>query len=170
MVAMAIVVGAAMLLFGRRLFWVFVVGVGFLAGAALAMEVFRAEDQWLVLAAAVVGGAFGAALMYVAQKLAVGLAGFLAGAYLGHELAGALQGPGPEWVWFLAGGVIGMILLYALFNWALILLSSLGGAAVVADHAPLEHPWPLVLFVGLALLGIIVQTRQYRGKRRGRGD
>jgi hypothetical protein len=156
----AILVGIAMLLFGRRLFWVFVAGIGFVSGALLAAEFLSEQEAWVLLVAAVVAGVVGALLALLAQKIAIGIAGFLAGGYLGHIIAESAGGGDYAWLAFVVAGVLGAVLLIALFDWALILLSSLTGAAVVSQHVPWETPWPAVTFLVLLVVGLAVQIRQ----------
>lgn len=158
-------VGIGLLLFGRRLFWLFLAGTGFLAGAWLSVEFLGGQSDAVQLGAAVALGVVGALVAFKAQKIAVGLGGFLAGAYLAHALQGATAFAGPAWVPVVVGGIVGALLLAALFNWALIALSSLLGAAVVAQNAPIPPPWPVVAFVVLLALGLAIQTRQFRGKK-----
>jgi hypothetical protein len=156
----AILVGIAMLLFGRRLFWVFVAGIGFVSGALLAAEFLGEQEAWVVLVAAAVVGLVGTVLALLAQKIAIGIAGFLAGGYLGHIIAENMGGGEYAWLVFVVAGVVGAVLLIALFDWALILLSSLTGAAVVSQHVPWETPWPAVTFLVLLVVGLAVQIRQ----------
>jgi hypothetical protein len=159
------VVGIALLLFGRRLFWLFLAGTGFAVGAALSAVFLKGQSESVQLGAAVVLGVLGALVAFKAQKIAVGLGGFLAGAYIGNALWTTFQFPVPGWVAPIVGGVVGAILLAALFNWALIALSSLLGAALVYQNVTLAPPWPVVVFLGLLVLGLSVQSRQY-GKRK----
>lgn len=160
-----------MLVLGRRLFWVFVVGMGFVFGARLATEYLKLESgmEWLV--AVLVAGLLGAMLAKLAQKIVVVVAGFLAGGYLAHVV---VLGGRPDLmpgIAFLVGGVVGAILLVVLFDWALIVISSLTGAAVIAEALPLTDPWPVPVFLGLVLVGLLVQSRGLRGKKKDKdGD
>lgn len=162
----ALGVGIALLLFGRRLFWLFLAGTGFAMGAWLSVEFLKGQPESVTLGAAVVLGIAGALLAFMAQKLAVRLGGFFAGAYLGNAFQVAFPLNAPGWVAPVVGGIIGALLLSALFNWALIVLSSLLGAAVVAQNVPVVSPWPVVLFVGLFLFGLVLQSRQISGGRK----
>ncbi len=159
------VVGIALLLFGRRLFWLFLAGTGFAIGAWLSVVFLEGQSDSVKLGAAIALGVLGALVAFKAQKMAVGLGGFLAGAYVGNALWMAFQFPVPGWVAPLVGGVVGAILLAALFNWTLIALSSLLGAAVVYQNVALAPPWPVVVFLGLLVLGLSVQSRQYARRK-----
>lgn len=156
-------VGLGLLLAGRRLFWLFVGGAAFLVGFMLAQEYLpdQGENARLVLAVGI--GLAGAALAYVAQKIALSLGGFLAGGFLGATLVRellALAGPAPA-VAFLVGGVVGLVLIHVIFDWALTLLSAVAGAYVIGQMLPLEGGAQLVVVAVLAALGVAVQKRMF---------
>jgi len=166
MSAASVFVGVMLLVLGRRLFWVFLAGTGFLLGAWLSVEFLHQQPEAVRLGAAVVLGLAGVALAFMAQKVAVGIGGFLAGIILGQALAGVYPFGGPPWLPPLVGGVVGIFLLAAVFNWALIAFSSLLGAAVITQNAAVAQPWPPVLFGLLLAVGLVVQTRQYKGRKK----
>lgn len=161
-------IGSAVLLFGRRLFWLFVAGSGFAAGAALAATFFHGQPDWVGLAIAGAAGVIGALVALFAQKVAIGIAGCLAGGYLGTILAPSLPGNLAPWIPMVIGSIVGALLLGLIFNWALIALSSLVGATLAtAGLAPsLAPPAPAILWVALVCVGLALQTRQLRGKSR----
>ncbi|MBX3747990.1 MAG: DUF4203 domain-containing protein [Verrucomicrobiae bacterium] len=163
MMPISLVLGGAMLVLGRRLFWVFVVGTGFILGARLATELLGESAGWGWLAAVLGAGLLGALLALLAQKVAVAVAGFLAGGYLAHALVLHYRwDEAPPWVAFVVGGAVGSFLLMVLFDWALIAISSLTGAAVITEQIPVEPPWPVAVFLGLLVLGLAVQARGMR--------
>src|SRR5215467_8179107 len=92
---LAFLVGAVLLVLGRRLFWLFVGIVGFVTVYRLSLEALHVHPFAVRLALALVAGLFGVLLAVFVQRLAVGLAGFLVGAWfaaglLGLDLAHAL--------------------------------------------------------------------------------
>ncbi len=159
------IVGIALLLFGRRLFWLFLAGAGFAVGAALSVTFLQGQSEAVRLGAAVLLGVLGALVAFKAQKIAVGLGGFLAGAYLGNALWIAFQFPVPGWVAPIVGGILGAILMAALFNWTLIALSSLLGAALIVQHVVIPPPWPIAAFFGLVVVGLAFQSRGYARRK-----
>jgi hypothetical protein len=163
MTVINILLGAALLFFGRRLFWLFVAGVGFVAGVMLATAILGSEPQWLAVLIGLGVGLIGALLSVFLQELVVAVAGFLAGAYLFYTVAFALGFGSFAWLAFLVGGVIGTLLVLALFDWALIGLSALIGATLIVQNLALERTLSVLAFVGLAAFGIVVQARQFRG-------
>jgi len=152
---LALVAGVALLIAGRRLFWLFVGLVGF-------FTVYRwfapqpGSGRWLI---AILAGLLGIVLAIFLQRLAVALAGFLVGGWfvagmLGVTLATARGG---DLLLVFIGGVIAAVLAVWLFDVALVILSSLAGAdlIVLALH-PRPGPGKLMIVV-LALVGIAVQ-------------
>src|ERR1041385_6355086 len=76
----SVLVGLALLLFGRRLFWLFVAALGFAIGLQLAPYLSQNPPLWLSLLLSLGLGLLGALLAVVLQKLAIAIAGFLVGA------------------------------------------------------------------------------------------
>jgi hypothetical protein len=155
-----ILAGGALLFFGRRLFWLFVAAVGFVVGARLAADTFGGEPGWVIMVIALGVGMIGALVSIFLQRLVVGIAGFLAGGYVLYTLAFGLEQEPLAWVAFLVGGIIGAILVMAVFDWALIILSALTGASVIAQNVSLDRPASALVFVVLLVLGVVVQARQ----------
>ena len=56
MIVLEILVGVALLSLGRKLFWLFVSGVGFASGALLATVVLQNQPIWVTLLVAVGAG------------------------------------------------------------------------------------------------------------------
>jgi hypothetical protein len=161
--------GLVLLLFGRRLFWLFVALAGFGAGMYVAHDYFQMESPGLSLAIALLAGVLGALLSIFLQKLAVGVAGFAAGGYLAALLLKNLNAESFAWIGFIIGGVLGALFLLTLFEWALIILSSLVGAAFVADG--LATPQTALGVFGAALvIGIIVQRMQLPDEKKPRAE
>jgi hypothetical protein len=159
------IVGAALLGFGRKAFWLFVAGVGFVIGLYLATRTFQFESGWVVLGIALAGGLLGALLAVVLQSVGVALAGFVGGGYAAVTLLNATGWgqslladlPYRSWVFFFVGGILGAFLIGVLFDWALIALSSLLGAILIVQVMPLETPAKALLFVFLLAMGVVVQ-------------
>jgi hypothetical protein len=125
-----VVIGAAILLFGRKLFWLFVAALGFAMGIAVA--------------------------------------GFIAGGRIAWALAVAFWVEHTHYrgITFVIGGILGALLLLALFDWVLILLSSVEGAHLIANGIVLPENGALILFIVLAVIGVVVQGSMLRGSRR----
>jgi hypothetical protein len=161
MIIIKIILGGMLLLSGRRLFWLLVGGIGFLAGSYLASILFQGASEWVLLTIALVIGVIGAVLAQFLQKVGVGLAGFiLGGMALSGLVASMLGGSGlPEWATFLIGGGMGILLTIILFDWSLIILSSLAGAWMIISVVSLPFPIMALIFLVLFFVGLTLQFR-----------
>ena len=132
-------IGIVILFFGRKLFWLCVAAVGFAAGVEIAPHLVHEPSPLLALTVALVLGLIGALLALFLQKIAVAVLGFLAG-----------------------GKLAGAILLLVLFDWALIVVSSLIGAHLIQSTIALPPSGSTIVFIGLVVLGILVQVASLR--------
>ena len=130
---LSVLIGAVVLFFGRKLFWLCVAAVGFAAGVEVAPHLVHEPSAILSLSVAVVFGFIGALLAMFLQKVAIAIAGFLAGGKLALALVTAFLANGANYpgVTFIIGGIIGAVLLLALFDWTLIVLSAVVGAYLI---------------------------------------
>lgn len=159
-----IVFGLVVLTLGRKLFWLFVGFIGFAAGFHYGASVWQLQSQLLVIGVAVIAGIIGAVLAVFFQKIAVGLAGFAGGGYITLNLINLLgiRLVRLEWLPYLIGGVIGMLMLFFIFDWALILISSLAGASMITQALILNPGLEIGLFLALVICGLVIQTALYR--------
>lgn len=67
---------------------------------------------------------------------------------------------------FLIGGTAGAILFLLLLDWALIVVTTLTGSALIAYQSGLGGSAGPALFAGLVILGMLVQGNALRGDRR----
>src|SRR5439155_26242838 len=90
---------------------------------------------WVQLTFAILLGFIVALLALFLQKLAIGLAGFVAGGRLAVGLVATflVQYVSHYWLTFIIGGLSGTVLLLMLFDWALIFVSSLIVAHLITN-------------------------------------
>lgn len=167
-----VLLGVLLLSCGRRLFWLFVGTVGFVAGARFAERFLPVQADDVIIVFCLVCGVLSAILAITLRKIALGVAGFLAGGYLltqllvaGGQMHGQGAGDFAPWMAFLVGGLAGALLMNAVFAWTLIVLSSLGGAALVCESF---HAAPQIVsaaFTVLAILGVTIQSGVIRRQR-----
>jgi len=168
MVVFEIILGLALLIAGRRLFWLFVGAMGFILGLLLAGLVFKGQPEWVIIVASLVLGLIGAALARSFQQLMLVLAGFVAGGYIISSLVSLLHFniPVNSQVLFVLCGLIGAALVTSLFDWAVIILSSVSGASLVAGNLNLAQQTTTILLLVLSVIGIAVQAGWLRWRRR----
>ncbi len=165
---LSIVIGAAILLFGRKLFWLFVAALGFAVGLEIAAYFMKEPPQWMMLVVALGCGVMGALLAILLQKLAIAVAGFIAGGRIAWALAASFWVDHIHYrgITFVIGGIIGALLLLSLFDWVLILLSSIEGAHLISSGITLPEKGTLILFIALAVIGVLIQGSLLRRSRR----
>ncbi|HLF75416.1 MAG TPA: hypothetical protein VI524_13760 [Anaerolineales bacterium] len=162
-----LILGAALLVAGRKLFWLFVGAAGFITGMQLASGLLQRSEAVAILIGLAVGLVF-ALLAIFLQRIAIAIAGFLAGGYILTALAGMLrlEGGFVFWILYVIGGIIGLILVSLLFDWALISLSSLAGASLIVQGLFAESPAGGLIFFIILIIGVVIQGSVLRQERR----
>jgi hypothetical protein len=165
-----ILLGSGMLFFGRRLFWLFVGVAGFIFGMRVAVFLLHGRPEWATLAIAIGAGLLGALFAVFLQRLAIAVAGFVLGGYGLPVMLGQLGwGAGHSyWILVLAGGIAGLLLVSLLFDWALIILSSVAGAVLILGPFPAGLHARRLLVVLLIAVGIALQAGLMRESRKRR--
>jgi hypothetical protein len=161
------ILGGALLIAGRKLFWLFVGAAGFLTGIQLATRFWQGPDLLAILVGLVLGVIF-ALLAVFLQALVIGIAGFLIGGYiltvlaalLGIDLAGVTT-----LIVYLVGGLIGLVLVKFLFDWAIITLSSLAGASLIVQAFSPQGATGGILFFILFIAGVLIQGSLLRREK-----
>jgi hypothetical protein len=153
-----------MLTSGRKLFWLFLGVMGFILGFDLAERMVQGQPQGVIFVIALIAGVACALLAVLLQKFAILAGGFIAGGYLLPALLkefGASTGH-YYWLLFVAGGIVGALLMKVFFSWALIVLSSVVGSQLVLHSLHFGPQLRKVLFIFLLLTGIVIQAAMTR--------
>jgi len=163
--------GLVLLAFGRRVFWLLVAATGFAVGWSLTEYFVGDVPEHVPFIGGLAIGLLGALIAVIAQKIAILLGGFLAGGYaamiLLQNILPSLSTPG--WIPFVVGGILGALLLKKVFEWTLIVLTSIVGAIfVLVGFQVVENIHPIVVLL-LAALGVVFQSRSKRsGEEKGK--
>ncbi len=160
MPAVQVILGVVLLFFGRSLYWAFVAVAGFLVGVQLADVTLADQTQVVRVLAAVSAGVVGALLAILVKRAGFALGELFAGGYLALSLAGAAGYVNHHLLWFGIGGLMGAVLTAVLMDWAIIVLSSLVGAAAIAAALGLLPAVSMILLFVLAAVGIAVQGKR----------
>ncbi len=158
-------IAAVVILFlGRQIFWLFVAALGAVEGGQLALTYFANQPPWVQVAAVILGGVLGAVIGMFLQPLAAAIVGFYAGGAVAQDLVmrWGLTAPTYAWLPFVIGGILGAVLMLMIFNWALIVLSSLYGATLIVQNTHFPADTQRILFLVLFVLGLVVQTALYK--------
>src|SRR5262245_14461378 len=115
-----VLIGVVVLFFGRKLFWLCVAAVGFAVGVEIAPLLVNESSSLLALLIALVFGVLGALLALFLQKVAIAVLGFLAGGKLATAIAASFFVHYAQYstFTFVVGGIIGVLMLLALFGLA----------------------------------------------------
>jgi hypothetical protein len=162
-----VILGSIQLLLGRRIFWLMVGIAGFLVGLYVTIYTLN-TPAWLKLLIGLGVGLIAALLAVVIQKpmaavfafFAFGLAAVLFSSALGVERGSSLY-----WIVFVIAGLVGAIMVFILFEWALIIGTSLIGAGAATAGLAVLLKFPanglpaLILFLVLIAIGISSQSR-----------
>jgi len=162
------ILGSALLVAGRKLFWLFVGVIGFIIGVQVATRFFHGSDLMTIIAGLGLGVIFAVLAIFV-ETLAIGIAGFLGGGYILLGLAGwfGLDQGVLAWVIFIVGGIIGAALIATLFDWALILISSLAGSSMIINAFHFGRLMAALIFIVLLFIGMAVQASMLSMEKRG---
>ncbi len=164
-------VGIALLIAGRKLYWLALGGVGFFLGLWLADQILDLRSSGLELGLGFLLGVLSAFLATAAQRLAVSLGGFFIGGSLAYWVATwavtSLHWPGGAWVWFVVvlGAIFGTLIGSVLFEASLVALTSLMGAMLIAQTSHIGQPHESWLFLILLGIGMVAQSGRSRRPR-----
>ena len=155
-----VLVGLALLLMGRQLFWIFVAAAGFILGSSLASQFLIGQSTLVILAVGLTAGLVGVVVAVFAQNLAIGIAGFVMGSYVLAFLFYTIGLFGTGWTWLalIGGGIIATALVLALFDLALIALSSLAGANLIIQVTNFSPVMTSLVFILLLAIGVVFQV------------
>ena len=164
MFLIAAFIGLLMITMGRQIYWLFVGGIGFIFGIILATQYYSGESDWVMIFIALLAGVAGALFAYSLDTVALIVAGLLTGGYLAYVLLLTL-GFETDLIFrilIIVGGNIGLLLVLYNKDWALIILSSMGGATLFVQSTGYSQTVSLILFISLSILGVIIQTVRWR--------
>jgi hypothetical protein len=165
------IIGFILLTLGKKLYWLFVAAVGFVVGLAVADTYIQLEPHWLVYVVALGVGVIGALLATFLQKIALALVGFFVGGYGAYYLVSTYRtvpNATTNLAVFIVGGIVGLILVASLFNWALYILSSWAGSTLITQavnaNVELSPEFSMAIFFTLFVLGMVIQAGLLREK------
>lgn len=156
-----LLVGIALLVAGKKLFWLAVGALGFVAGWQLGEQLLPHATPITRLVVAAALGVVGIVLAIVLQKVAVGVAGFLLGVLLAVRILPMLglhlgQGQG---IVIAAIGLVVAVIALVLFGFALVVLTAGAGASMLVEALRPAPNLAVVLLVVLWVIGVLVQRR-----------
>ena len=189
--AIILVVGGVIAcFFGYRLFRIVLAIFGFIIGALAASSLFGTSDTWPMLAAALIGGLLGAAVLIAAYFVGVALVGAGLGAAVAN-IAFATSNRDPHFLVVVFCSIAGAVAAMYLQRYFIIVGTAFGGAqtlivgamAIIGDRRALQaaaagdvwvvYPldpapgqrWVAIAWIVLGLIGIGVQLGWTAGEK-----
>ena len=158
MIIFDLIFGFLLVFAGRNLFWLCVGIVGFLIGVQCATSLGYSNAGMAMLLAFALG-CLGALLAIGFEWFMVIFGvGFLGGGYLLMKIfPSASQQDAYSWLIFVVGGIVGLCLMVIIFDWTLIIISSLLGATLIVNAFHGKSISHEILFIGSMVTGIVVQ-------------
>jgi len=154
--------GTTVLLFGKKLFWLFVAITGAVTGLELGKVFFVGDattsGYLFALGLALVGGYLAVYL----QRMAFIFVGFIAGGYLSFVISTMSNYPVNPLMAGTIGACVGALLVAMFADRAIILISALVGAVTISNTFLLQPPQSYLAIFLLVALGWMFQTKRKR--------
>lgn len=166
-----IVLGLAVAFMGRKLLWLFIAAAGFIIAYDLTNRFLGDSTVSLIISIGV-----GLVAGYYATKFAnllINIAGFILVGNAALTVYGWFFSTEQIWVAvlvFAIGGLVGLGLIRTMFDLAIILISALGGASMVAEGAAAIVPllaqplWSAIIAVAVVVVGAAFQYRAWKAE------
>jgi hypothetical protein len=157
-----------LLFFGRKLFWLFVAVFGFILGFYYGPLLWPAQSLIIIWGIALGAGILGAILAFVAKDAAILVSGFLAGVSLTHNMLILIHFPPSRlnWILLIICGILMAWLLFTIFDYVLIFLSSFFGAYTLARILNFLPRFALLIFFVLFFVGIVFQLKIFINEKK----
>ena len=171
MATIYVIIGFVLLIAGRRALWLSVMGGVFVATTQfLTHFLFDIKASTITLIAAATSVAVLVLFLFI-EKTTIFILGSIGGGLAGIVLANAFLNLPTDpllqsSIAFILGGAIGLLLIQLLFQWTMVVFSTLMGAYLASS---LIVELPLIRLTAMALLvitGLCIQTRLLRHKYR----
>ncbi len=157
------VLGAVMLVAGKRLYGLAIMAPGVAAGVMVGLAATEGQDLVMRLMACGALAIIAAFILYSAERLAIAAAGSFVAVGLVRAAAPMVMGGPAPWFLMLAGGIVGIFFFPKLYRKLLVVIAPAIGAMCMAWAVGREGD--LMLVIGLTLLGTVIQLVLWSGVR-----
>jgi hypothetical protein len=153
--------GSALLFFGRRLYWLLVVGLGSVTGYIMSLHYGLTPRDvllWVIAGSSGIGAVLLARLL---PRAGIWAFGCLAGAYSGGLILLVLnfRSPSPNWSVQIVAACIGMFCFGLWFEAGIAVFTVLIGAGLISITLDLGVPARPLVYLTLLSLGLVCQKR-----------
>jgi uncharacterized membrane protein len=151
------IIGGVLLFLGRELNFLFAAAMALFLGFRIAPRLPATWPSWADWAFVITLALIAMIIALINERIGYFLSGFLAGAFflVEYYAPGASTLPVLP---FVIGGVIGSLILGLLTEWAMILVSSIIGAAYVLNLFRMDPTAEILVGAGLFIIGALTQV------------
>jgi len=152
-------IGFMLLITGRPVYWVFTGSIAYFIGGIIADRLVLFPLQWNAIFLSFLFATLGIFSALLFHRWAARLAGFVAGGFLVYNMPVALGAP-TEWaspLFFMIGGVVGLVLLLLSFDFGLLFISSLTAATFILRNIHIGNLDQATMLLVFTVLGVIIQ-------------
>jgi len=161
------ILGFMLLLFGARHPKLVVAAPGAIVGACCGLVAFEGHSDGVMIGAATGFGLIGALLSALLRSIALRTAGAIIGAIVGMMIYPYIGDLDPQPVWApISGALVGLVLLPALFDFAIRLMSPALGALAIVIAFEVAEDRQLQTLIILSIVGAVLQVVFLRPSRR----
>lgn len=162
MVLITILVGAALIILGRKALWLGVFSGTFLAATQLLQYILFDQSESTIWIVSAVIAAITLLIYLTLEKAMVVILGAVGGGFLAFSLCNAMNFVttdtfSSKFAVFVAGGLIGILLLKLVFEWAMKTFTALIGAYLISSLLIGQPIFQLLALVSLVILSIAIQ-------------
>jgi hypothetical protein len=154
-----VVIGFILLVAGHQSSWLFVGGISFIVGSLIADQVNFVHNEIERIIFSFTSSILGSLLVVYLKKILVILATFISGGYVVMVLPQALGWDTSwiNWIYILAAAIASALITLLWGSLPVILITSLVGATLIAQHIQIGTVSPLGLFIVLLVFGLVAQ-------------
>ena len=155
-----IIIGSIMITLGKKVYFLFVGGVGFISGIFIAQQYLGSTSPLMAIMLGLAAGLIGALFAIFLQKFTLIVAGGVSGIYIAQTIASyiPIHTGGQNWVLTAIGAIIGIGLMIVFFDLAIMFLSSFAGAFLIIGSFTMPILYALIGVAALTIFGLFIQN------------
>jgi len=154
-----VVIGFIVLVAGHQSSWLFVGGISFVVGSLIGEQLNFVHNEIERIIFSFTSAVLGSLLVVYLKKAMVILSAFASGGYICMFLPQALGWDTSwiNWIYILAAAIASAVITLLWGSLPVILISSLMGATLIAEHMQIGTVSSLGLFIVLFVFGLVAQ-------------
>ena len=162
MTLITILIGIALIILGRKALWLGVFSGSFLAGVQLLSYVLFDQPESTIWILSAIAASFILMLYLTLEKAMVVILGALGGGFFAFSICNAsgflaADTFSSKFAIYVAGGLVGILLMKLVFEWTMKAFTALVGAYMVSSFLIGQPIFQLLALVVLAIIGITIQ-------------